>query len=395
MRVLVVAKAPVAGRAKTRLVPPLNGEQAAGLAGALLLDTLDACRAEAEDVRLLVPDAADIEPLRALSPDTPIVAQAGRGLADALCLSFRVHAAETPTAIVSSDVPGLPRGSLERARTLLAEGADVVLGPSMDGGYWLIAMREAHEAPFREIPWSTPAVLAVTLERCAAAGLAVELLDPWRDIDTAADLSALGAELDAERAPRTAVELERLTHEGIVILGEVPSLVSSELVLGSPWRSVVQDRLVSSDNRTTSYAYIAAPRAAFVVPLTPGGDVVLVRQYRHPVRDWTLEVPAGSVEDGETAREAAERELLEEVGGTTTCWRHLSTFYSSSAHLSLRSDAFLAEHVALSDAHPDENERVERVRLPFEEALRIARAGGFAEGQTSLALLLAGAALGV
>ena len=393
MRVLLVAKAPSPGRAKTRLVPPLTHEQAAALARALLLDTLDACRDETADVRLLVPDEVDLEPLKRLAPGTPIIAQSGRGLADALRLSLREHAVDAPTAVVSSDVPGLPRGALREAAERLAHGADVVLGPAMDGGYWLIAMREAHDAPFERIPWSTPAVLAVTLERCREAGLGVALLEPWRDIDTAADLSALGAEIDAERAPRTAAELQRLTAAGAVVAGEVPALVSSELLLATPWRAFVADRLLDPDGHATGYAYVAAPRAAFVVPVTPGGEVVLVRQYRHPVRDWTLEVPAGSVDDGETARAAAERELREEVGGASASWRHLSTFYSSSAHLSLRSDVFLAEDVALQTAHPDEHERVEIVTLPLAAALARARSGGFSEGQTALALLLAGAAL--
>ena len=395
MRVLLVAKAPAPGRAKTRLVPPLTDEQAAELARALLLDALDSCRSETDDVRLLVPTAADVAPLAQLAPGTPIVEQHGRGLADALGESLRSHTAERPTAIVSSDIPGLPAGALRETAERLEGGADIVLGPAMDGGYWLVAMRVAHDAPFRAIPWSTPAVLAVTLERCAEAGLAAELLCPWRDIDTAADLSALGSELDAARAPRTAAQLRLLRRGGVVISGEVPALVSSELLLGTPWRSVVMDRVRPADGRETSYAYIAAPRAAFVVPVTPAGDVVLVRQYRHPVRDWTLEVPAGSADDGETTREAAERELREEVGGSSERWRHLTTFYSSSAHLSLRSDIYLAENVALGEAHPEEDERVETVMLPLAEAVRQAREGAFAEGQTALALLLAGSALGL
>ena len=394
MRVLLVAKAPAPGRAKTRLVPPLTHEQAAGLARALLLDTLAACREELADVRLLVPDEADLEPLARLTNGAPITVQRGRGLADALRLSIREHTVDGATAIVSSDVPGLPRGALREAAGRLARGADVVLGPAMDGGYWLIAMREAHDAPFERIPWSTPAVLAATLERCREAGLAVELLEPWRDIDTAADLSALGAELDAARAPRTAEELEQLTAAGAVVAGDVPALVSSELLLGTPWRAFVEDRLLDPDGHLSGYAYIAAPRAAFVVPVTSAGEVVLVRQYRHPVRDWTLEVPAGSVNDGETARAAAERELREEVGGSSASWRQLTTFYSSSAHLSLRSDIFLAEGVTLEAAHPDEHEHVEIVTMPLAEALACARSGGFAEGQTALALLLAGVALG-
>jgi ADP-ribose pyrophosphatase len=290
-----------------------------------------------------------------------------------------------PVAIVSSDVPGLPPRSLSRAFAALEDGADVVLGPALDGGSWLIAMARFHPEPLREIPWSTPAVLGVTLSRCHEAGLSVELLDPWRDLDTIVDLAFLRhrvAELDA---PRTTVVLRQLD------LPEPPplELAESELLAGSPWRAILRDRLRAADGRETGYSYLAVPRAVFVVAVTDDEELLLVRQYRHPVRDWTLEVPAGSVHDGESPLDAAARELAEEAGGYAREWRHLTTFYSSSAHLSLRSDAFLATGVAVGNAAPDADEDVELVRLPLVECLARAREGRFAEGQTALAILLA------
>jgi AhpD family alkylhydroperoxidase len=107
------------------------------------------------------------------------------------------------------------------------------------------------------------------------------------------------------------------------------------------------------------------------------------------VRDWTLEVPAGSVADGETPLEAAQCELREETGGVARTWRHLSTFFPSTGHLSLRADAYLAEGVVLGEPGPEAGEDVEVVRVPVAAALERARAGGFSEGQTALALLLA------
>jgi rSAM/selenodomain-associated transferase 1 len=210
-RVLIVAKAPVAGRSKTRLVPPLDGGQAAALHRAMLLDTLAACRREVDDVRLLAASAADVAPLRALCPEVPVEAQPGQGLAEALRLglAWSIPAAG-PTAILSSDIPGTPPGELGRAFALLAAGADIVLGPSTDGGYWLFAAREAHDEPFRDIPWSTASTLAITLERCRGAGLEVEQIRPWRDVDTMADLLALAADPALDRAPHTAVALRAL-----------------------------------------------------------------------------------------------------------------------------------------------------------------------------------------
>jgi rSAM/selenodomain-associated transferase 1 len=394
--VLVVAKAPVAGRSKTRLVPPLSAAQAARLHEALLLDTLDACRAEVPSVGLLHADAGEAAALERLAGvGTPLVLQEGRGLAAALPGAIARFAGAGPVVLVSADVPGLPRGAIGRALARLAAGADVVLGPALDGGYWLIAMRAQHTAPFCEIPWSTPAVLGVTVARCAEAGLAVELLEPWRDVDTLVDLDFLLAEVAALDAPRTVEALRELEAAGLIGAGPPGvRLVEGELLAGTPWRAVVRDRLAGRDGRETSYTYLACPRAVFVVPVTDGGDVVLVRQYRHPVRDWTLEVPAGTVDDGEAPLDAARRELAEEAGGSARDWSHLSTFYSSSAHISLRSDAFLATGVALRAPRPDAGEEVTTVRMPFDEAIRRARAGGFAEGQTALALLLAAERLG-
>jgi len=166
-------------------------------------------------------------------------------------------------------------------------------------------------------------------------------------------------------------------------------LVSGELVATSPWRSVLRDRLHLEDAGPREYVYITAPRAVFTVAVTVDGDILMVRQYRHPVRDWTLEVPAGSVDDGEHPLAAARRELVEEVGGTGGTWRHLTTFFSSSAHLSLRSDAFLATGVEVGAPRPDADEDLTVVRLPVTEALDRARRGLMVEGQTALCLLLA------
>jgi rSAM/selenodomain-associated transferase 1 len=384
--VFVVAKAPAGGRSKTRLVPPLTAEQAAALHEALLLDTLAACRAEVADVRLLLASPEDAPALAKLAPGIPLELQEGRGLADALRLGIARHATDGPVAIVSSDVPGIPAGSLRHAFEALAGGADVVLGPGLDGGYWLIAMQAAHDAPFREIPWSTPATLAVTRRRCEETGLRLAELELWRDVDTLVDLAFLRRDAHELAAPRT-VELVRSLG---ALVPEPPGLelATSALVAGSPWRAVIHDRL-RRDGSMTEYGYLAVPRAVFVAAVTDAGELLLVRQYRHPVRDWTLEVPAGSVGDGETPLEAAQRELREETGGTARDWMHLSTFFSSSAHISLRSDAFLATGVELGEADPEEEEEVALIRLPLAEAVARARLGGFAEGQTALTLLLA------
>lgn len=387
MPVLVVAKAPNSGHSKTRLVPPLSAAQAAALHEALLLDTIDACCEQAGDVRLLCASEHDASVLGMLVPGVPRVIQEGTGLGDALGLGMARHVAQGPTAMVSSDVPGIPDGAIPAAFAALADGADVVLGPAADGGYWLVAMREAHDEPFRDIPWSTPAVLAVTRDRCRQAGLRLVELEQWRDLDTPVDLELVARDANRIGARRTRAILGELGEH----VSEAPdvALLSSELLAGSPWRAVIRDHL-RIDGRETDYTYLAVPRAVFVAAVTDTDELLLVRQYRHPVRDWTLEVPAGSIREGESSRDAAQRELCEETGGSARDWEHLLTFYSSSAHTSLRSDAWLARGVEIvGEPVEEEWEDLTMVRMPLADALARARRGGFTEGQTALTILLA------
>ena len=210
--VLVVAKAPVAGRVKTRLATALGPDEAAALGRAMLLDTLDGCRREVSVVGVLCANDDDVELLARLAgPGAPVVIQEGAGLSDALQAGVRHCLARGGAALlVSSDIPGVPAGSLHRAVTLLGEGADVVLGPGHDGGYWLIGVREQHPGLFDGIPWSTAAVLEATLARCAQLTLDVRLLEPWRDIDTMTDVVALAEAPATLPGRRTAEALGRL-----------------------------------------------------------------------------------------------------------------------------------------------------------------------------------------
>jgi rSAM/selenodomain-associated transferase 1 len=225
--VLVVAKAPEPGRTKTRLCPPLSEADAAAIGRAMLLDTLDGCRLEVDDVGILHADPGEAPALRSLAgPHARLVLQQGGGLTDALRSGAEAALCDADAvALVSSDIPGVPAGSLRRAFEELAGGADVVLGPGLDGGYWLVALRASHPEPFENIPWSTPHVLDATLERCAAAGLAVSLLDPWRDVDTAADVAALLPDLDRLPGRRTAEHLARFGgtgHGPVTVTGPWP-----------------------------------------------------------------------------------------------------------------------------------------------------------------------------
>ncbi len=156
----------------------------------------------------------------------------------------------------------------------------------------------------------------------------------------------------------------------------------------SRWYNLRQDRLRLPGGEEITYTYQDHPGAVFVVPFTSDGQVVLIRQYRHPVREWLWEMPAGAVEAHETPVEAAWRELAEEIGATADGMRPVGDFFAASSVSNLRIYVFLATGVALDvPPHRETTELIEIVPLPVEEALAMARSGVIRDGQSALALL--------
>jgi uncharacterized protein len=206
---LVIAKRPTPGRTKTRLTPLLTKEEAAALYECFLVDTLDLARRVPETDRMIAFLPAEARSyFAALAPDFGLVLQEGAGLGERLdnALTGCLRRGYEQAVIMNSDGPTLPAAYLERAFAALRDGADVTLGPSDDGGYYLIGVRRPAPRLLREVRMSTPTVLADTLALAAEQGLRVELLPAWYDVDAAADLTRLARELAGappEVAPRT------------------------------------------------------------------------------------------------------------------------------------------------------------------------------------------------
>jgi uncharacterized protein len=214
----VIAKEPVAGLAKTRLIPALGETGAARAAAAMLADTLAAVRASGADPWLCFTPTGARERLRRLAPGFGLLAQAAGGLGDRLaaCLADLLGAGAERVAIVGADTPHVPQASYRRAFALLDE-VDVVLGPALDGGYYLVAAKAARPELFVGIPMGTEVVLTETLARAARGGLAVALLPPLRDLDRVEDLAAAMAAGELDGAPATrAAATELLTAEAAV-----------------------------------------------------------------------------------------------------------------------------------------------------------------------------------
>lgn len=191
---LVLAKEPVPGRVKTRLVPPCTPQEAAAVADAALRDTLAAVLAVPGVRPLLVLDGT---PPGWLPDGLPVVAQVPGGLDARLAGAFAA-AAGGRALLVGMDTPQVTAELLADAVALLGS-RDAVLGPAADGGWWALGLARPEPALLRGIPTSRADTAALQRARLLTAGLAVADLPVLRDVDTAADGEAVAA-----IAPRSA-----------------------------------------------------------------------------------------------------------------------------------------------------------------------------------------------
>ena len=208
-RVLVImAKAPRPGEVKTRLASSLSPEAVTDFYCCLLDDTLALARSLGDvEVAIMCPDSDVNELARLASNEVSVVAQKGEGLAAGLTSVF-VHFTEhhqQRTIAFNSDSPHLPRSVLEEAFETLA-AHDVVVGPTHDGGYYLVGAKASHPTLFARDGLGTSSALERLLSRAQALELSVGFADPFYDIDVADDLTRLAEELRLApaRAPRTA-----------------------------------------------------------------------------------------------------------------------------------------------------------------------------------------------
>jgi rSAM/selenodomain-associated transferase 1 len=209
---VIMAKAPRPGAVKTRLAPILSLDAVAGFYRCLLDDTLALARSLGDvEVAIMCPDSDVDELTRLAGSETSVVAQTGEGLAAGLTSVFAHFTEKHPRPIIAfnSDSPHLPRSVLEDAfETLSAQ--DVVVGPTHDGGYYLVGAKTSHPMLFARDGMGTSSALERLLSRVRALGLSLGLVDPFYDIDVSDDLTRLAAELGLapERAPRTAMWLK-------------------------------------------------------------------------------------------------------------------------------------------------------------------------------------------
>jgi glycosyltransferase A (GT-A) superfamily protein (DUF2064 family) len=199
--VLVIAKEPHPGRVKTRLTPPFTPQEAAALAEAALVDTLDTVARTPARRRVLVLDGT---PGPWLPPGFEVVRQCAGGLDERLAAAFA--GCDGPALLIGMDTPQVTPELL----TVDFADCDAYFGPAEDGGFWALGLADPNPALLRGVPMSTPHTGAA--QRARLAGLRVRDLPLLRDVDTAYD-----ADQVAKAAPgsRFAAQLARLaTAEG-------------------------------------------------------------------------------------------------------------------------------------------------------------------------------------
>jgi uncharacterized protein len=221
-----MAKASVPGRAKTRLVPPLTFDEAAALNTAFLQDVADnvllaARHAEADagiaGYAAFGPSGSEDFFHRTLPASIGLIEAWLPNFGDCLLHAIREILARGhhSAVVLNSDSPTLPTALLVETAALLARPGDrAVLGPSSDGGYYLLGLKAAHRRMFEDVAWSTERVAAQTLERARDIGLDVHRLPVWYDVDDVESLRRLRSELDEPESAQRRSDPRRPYHAG-------------------------------------------------------------------------------------------------------------------------------------------------------------------------------------
>jgi len=192
-RIVIFAKAPVAGRVKTRLIPALGAEGAAALAREMLEGTVAEALATGLPVELCgEPDSAEWHEPR---PGLALTAQGEGGLGERLARAAERVLGEEDVLLVGADCPELDRGRLRGAADAL-RNHDAVLHPAHDGGYALLGLRRFDGSIFEQIDWSTAAVAEQTMTKIEGLGWSLHVAETLLDIDEPDDLRHPGESRD-------------------------------------------------------------------------------------------------------------------------------------------------------------------------------------------------------
>ncbi len=166
-------------------------------------------------------------------------------------------------------------------------------------------------------------------------------------------------------------------------------MVSQETVYEGVIVNVRRDKARLMDGRITNREVVEHPGGVAVFAIDDQGRVALVRQYRYPMGEETLELPAGKLEPGEDPRDSGLRELAEETGLVPGTFEDMGCLYSSPGILAERIYLYFAKDLTQGPTHPDDGEFVETVWLPYQDLVDKARRGEIKDGKTLVGILKA------
>lgn len=163
-------------------------------------------------------------------------------------------------------------------------------------------------------------------------------------------------------------------------------MLEKEIVFEGNIITVRYDRVTLPDGAPATREFIQHPGAAAIVPITPHGEVILVRQWRYPINQVSIEIPAGKLTPGEDPLDCAKRELEEETGFSASRWQHMLTFYTSPGFSDEEMHVFLARDLRISNARPDDDEFVEPLVVPLAAALEMIATGEIVDAKSIIGL---------
>jgi len=164
--------------------------------------------------------------------------------------------------------------------------------------------------------------------------------------------------------------------------------ISSEPIFKGKVLNLYLDEILSPDGRKSSREVVEHSGGVAILALTDDGEVYFVSQYRHPVGENVLEIPAGKLEPGENPFDCAIRELAEEVGVKPGNMEQITVFYTSPGYTSEKLYIFLATKLEKVARQKQEDEDLEVILIPLQEAVDMAKKSTISDGKTMIALLL-------
>ena len=218
----VMTKAPCAGKVKTRLIPPLSAEEAAALNICFLRDITFSIQqatglAPAQGIAVYTPVGAEDSYRGILPEDFLLLPQRGEGFGERLLFAVEdlLRLGFASVCLINSDSPTVPSAVFAEAAQILSRHDDVVLGPSEDGGYYLIGLKKLQPRLFEKIDWSTDRVLKQTMDRAAELHVQTHLLPSGFDVDDCATLQRLCETLLSTASDQNAPITKRFLAEVI------------------------------------------------------------------------------------------------------------------------------------------------------------------------------------